>query len=104
MVMTDRGQRAGLAQKALPRGGADRQARAHYLEGDPALQFRILGLQDDSHAAGAQEFEHPIAGQAADFTGTFGRRQEIVLLLTRKAINLGFPPWLVCGLIPAWVH
>ncbi len=71
--MTDRCERARLAQKALSGRGIVLQIRLHYLEGDPSSQAQIFRKKDESHSAFAEQAEHPIVAKAADFI-RFNRR------------------------------
>ena len=84
--MFEPGGGSGLAQEALPGGGAGRQARQDSLEGHLALQQGILGLEYDAHTAGTQHFQDPVGAQPAHFVGLFGGRQEVV---NRRLVHAG---------------
>ena len=58
-----------LAQEALAGRRVGGQRRQHRLESDQALQLGVLGLEDDAHAAGAEDLEHAIRPEPAQFVG-----------------------------------
>ena len=60
--MIQRGRRARFALEALERAGLQRHVFRQELEGDRAIEPRVLGLVDDAHAAAAEEFGDLVVG------------------------------------------
>ena len=40
--------------------------------------MQVFSLVDDAHAAGAEDLEHPVGSEPADFVRCLGRREEVV--------------------------
>jgi hypothetical protein len=60
VVVLQTGDRLGFAQEAPPRRRTGRQPWPQYLQGDQPQQFGLFGLEDDPHAAGAEDFQDPV--------------------------------------------
>ena len=58
--MIKRGGRAGFALKALESRSIRTELRRKKLQGDAAAERRILGLENDTHAAAAQLFQNAV--------------------------------------------
>ena len=66
VVVLDLGGGAGLAQEAFAGDLALGHLRQHGLEGDGALQLRVLGQEDHPHAALAQQLQDAVGTEPAD--------------------------------------
>jgi hypothetical protein len=75
VIVLDRGGGAGLAGEAFACRFADAQAGLHRFHGNEAAQRRILGLEDDTHAAGAEDLLDAVRAEPADFVGGLRRGQ-----------------------------
>jgi hypothetical protein len=84
MIVIERRGGARLAQKAFLRRHVRRRVRRllrrgqHCLQGDESFEPRILGLEDDPHAAGAENLQHAIRPESAELVGRLRRGQERV--------------------------
>ena len=58
MLMFDGGSAAGFAQKAGAGGLVGGVFRLHHLDGDLAVQVRVVGAEHDSHAAFAEHLQN----------------------------------------------
>src|SRR5262249_7165049 len=70
VLVLDGGGGPRLVQEALAVGLGD-DGRPHRLESNAALQLRVLGLENDAHAAGAQYPQHAIVGESAELVRRF---------------------------------
>jgi hypothetical protein len=92
MIVAHLGRCLGLAQETLPRGRLTGQGRLHHLERDRAVQLRVFRLEDDPHAAGAEEFLDPVRTEPADLAVPLCRRQDEFRFhedLQRRSFALG---------------
>ena len=77
VVVLEGGGGAGLAQEARrgrPRG-RPRSGRMTF-SATGRLELRVLGLEDDAHAALAEQLEDPVLAQPADLVGALRRPEE----------------------------
>jgi len=58
-----RGHRPGLAEEPLAGHLFGRQVGAQNLNGDPAVEPLVLGLEDDAHAAGPELAHQPVLAE-----------------------------------------
>ena len=72
VIVLDRCRRPRLAQEALPGRCAGGQRRQHRLERHQPRQLRVLGPEDDAHAARPQHLQHPVGPEPAQFVGRLG--------------------------------
>ena len=79
VIVLDGGGGFGLAQEALTGGFTGGQARQHGLDGQLALELRVLGLEHHAHAAGAEHLEDTKTAEPADLVWPFRRGQEVVV-------------------------
>ncbi len=87
MIVRQPRRRLCFAQEALPCRRVVEQPRPQHLERDAAVQVRVLGLEDDAHAADAEHFQHAISREPADLVGLLGRRQEVIDFLSRVGVG-----------------
>jgi len=62
-----------LSQKALAGRGVGGQNGGQHLQGDDAVESRVLRLENDAHAAASDQFEHFVLADAPQGAGHFGR-------------------------------
>ena len=79
--MDERGGRPGFASQPLLLGAGPAE-RGHRLQGHPAVQPRVLGLEHDAHAAAAEHPHQPIGAEHR--AGLQARRQQRVARLDRR--------------------
>ncbi len=67
---------SGFAQEAFPHAGFAGDFRQHRLQRHGAAQARVLGLEDDAHAAATEHLEDAIPAQPAQLADGLRRGQE----------------------------
>ncbi len=64
-----------LAEESREVLGGDRQLRADRLERDLTVELRVLGAEDNPHAPGPEDIEHPVRPEPAEFPRLPRRRE-----------------------------
>ncbi len=66
-----------LAKKTLAAIFRLRQFGPHHFEGDGAFEYQVLDVQNQSHAARAEEFQDAIRPQPSEFVRSLRRSEEV---------------------------
>ena len=74
--MFDRRQGAGFQEEALPGIRLVVEMGFEHLEGDRPEQGEVLGVEDVSHSALAEQPQHAVIAEPAEFFGTSRRAEE----------------------------
>jgi hypothetical protein len=87
MVVRQRRGQAGFLQEALAEGVL-RPRQARHLDRQPPVQHGVLGLEDDTHAALAQDAQHAVAAQATQLVRPERRVEKIERLFRSLRVRL----------------
>src|SRR5262249_42740394 len=71
VIVSNRGGHAGLAKEPLAGNRVCYILRQDDLQGHLPLQIDVLGLEDNSHPALAEQLEDAVLGESANLVGTF---------------------------------
>ena len=89
VVVLDLTDRFRLAFETLGCGRILGVLGLHRLESDQPFQARIFRLEDDAHAAGAENLQHPVRPESAELVGSLGGTQEVERLAIGRARLVG---------------
>ena len=87
ILVLDRRRRAGLRRKSLGAVGHSASLWFHDLQRHPPLQSGVFRLEDDAHAAGAEDLHDAVRPEPADFIRQLRRGQKRIFAAADRRLR-----------------